>query len=207
MAHCRGKCRIVTDEAVLLVAGLAVRRGGRILLRDLNFSVAPGQALHLAGGNGAGKTSLLRVLAGLLPAAAGRVERADSFLFLPVADGLKPALTVTETVQFMADWLDAPRQRISAVLERLGLAGISARPVRFLSTGQRRRLALASMALTDRQLWLLDEPTLGLDSDGLACLTRLIADCRHNGAAIVFASHQSLTLPDVRSFALSGDVQ
>ena len=187
---------------MLAAVGLCVRRGGRMLLKDLSFAVSGGGALQLAGGNGAGKTSLMRVLAGLLPAARGTLTRPEARHFLPVADGLKPSLTVAETMRFQAAWHDAPGDVLPA-LDRLGLASLADRPVRFLSTGQRRRLALGPLLLAPRPLWLLDEPTLGLDSGAVDLLCALIEAQRAGGGAVVFASHQPLPLTDAAVLELT----
>jgi len=185
---------------------LACLRGERVVFAGVSFRVAPGAALMLTGANGAGKSSLLRLLSGLLPPAAGallwegadalvdRAEHARRLRFLSPQDALKPALTARESLAFAARLQGGGG--VETALEALGLLSLADLPVRLLSTGQRRRLALARLALTPTaQLWLLDEPTLGLDAASVAQLGGLLARHRERGGAVVAATHLSLPLP------------
>jgi heme exporter protein A len=160
-------------------------RGGRLLFEDLNLAVGPGEALHVAGANGSGKSSLLRVAAGLLAPAAGSVERvrlalAESSLALDREQPLQRALQL---------WIGAAA---AEAMEALGVAKLARLPVRHLSTGQARRASLARVAGSGASLWLLDEPLNGLDSASLELVETLVANHRARGGAVVAASHSAL---------------
>jgi heme exporter protein A len=184
---------------------LALVRGDKRLFEDLSFRVSAGQALAVEGANGAGKTSLLRLLAGFLSPAAGRVlvrtaaggsddaeERGRLVGWLGHLDGLKPQLTVFEQLSFFAHLYGRAPDR--AVLDRVGLARQADLPCRYLSAGQRRRLALARLLISQRPLWLLDEPFAALDTAGQGLVAQLMA--RHCGAGglIIAATHDPLGL-------------
>lgn len=174
-----------------MVAVTAVR-GGRTLFEGLDLALAPGEAAIVTGPNGAGKSSLLRIAAGLLPAAAGTVERADAAL----ADE-RPALDERRS---LADALGfwAGLDGVSALpgMEAMGIAHLAEVPVRMLSTGQRKRAALARILACNAPLWLLDEPANGLDEEGRERLAKGMAAHRIRGGAILVATHLPLVLPD-----------
>ena len=192
---------------------LACLRGERAVFAGVSFRVAPGAALLLTGANGAGKSSLLRLLAGLLRPAAGallwegadaladRAEHARRLRYLSAQDALKPALTARETLLFAAR-LHGGGADADAALDALGLLPLAELPVRLLSTGQRRRLALARLALAPAPLWLLDEPTLGLDAASVSRLGGLLARHRERGGAVVAATHLPLPMPDAAELRL-----
>jgi heme exporter protein A len=175
---------------------LACVRGDKKLFDGLNFRVTAGQALAVEGANGAGKTSLLRLIAGFLAPAAGRLivksaegesddaeERGKIIGWLGHQDGLKPQLTVFEQLNFFAHLYGKVAD--AALLEQIGLARQADLPCRYLSAGQRRRLALARLLASARPLWLLDEPFAALDAAGQALVGQLMA--RHCGAGgIIF---------------------
>uniref|UniRef100_UPI00161CEF8B heme ABC exporter ATP-binding protein CcmA n=1 Tax=Muricoccus pecuniae TaxID=693023 RepID=UPI00161CEF8B len=198
-------------EAVLATEGLAIRRGGRVVFSGLSLRARPGEALLLLGPNGAGKSTLLRALAGLLRPAAGRVlwegeDVADDSAahgtrtrYLGHQDAIKPALTPREDLAF---WARLRGGEPEAALAALGLSALAGLPCRSLSAGQRRRLALARLALGDAPLWLLDEPTLGLDTASVARLGALLAAHRARGGIVLAATHLPLPLPDAREVAL-----
>ena len=172
--------------ALLRLEGVALVRGGRLLAEDLSFLLGPGERLHLAGPNGSGKSSLIRLAAGLLAPAAGRVDRAPAAL----ADehvALDGELPLARALGF---W--ARRDRVEATIDALGLAPLADVPVRLLSAGQLKRAALARVAASDAPLWLLDEPTNALDSDGLTRLAALIDAHAAAGGAVLAASHVQL---------------
>lgn len=184
---------------------LACARGERRLFDSLSFTVRAGQALAVEGANGAGKTSLLRVLAGFLAPVAGRVvvkdasgETTDAELcgkrvgWLGHHDGLKPQLTVREQLDFYAGLYG---QRADATaLDQVGLARQADLPCRYLSAGQKRRLALARLLVSQRPLWLLDEPFAALDTAGQALVAQLMARHCGQGGIIVAATHEPLGL-------------
>lgn len=182
---------------LLTLAGVAGARGGRTLFDGIDLALGPGDAMLVTGPNGAGKTTLLRIAAGLLTPAAGRVKRTARTAWLGEAAALDGERTLDDALLFWAraDGLDDPRARVTHGLAVLGLTPLAAVPVRFLSTGQRRRAALARMVAAAAPLWLLDEPLNGLDAAACAALEQVIAAHRTNGGAVLAASHQSLSLP------------
>lgn len=184
---------------------LACTRGDRKLFDGLSFRVSAGQALAVEGANGAGKTSLLRMIAGFLAPAAGRLvlksaqteitdaeERGKTIGWLGHHDGLKPQLTVREQLDFFARLYG--RQADASALERVGLARQAELPCRYLSAGQRRRLALARLLVSERPLWLLDEPFAALDTAGQGLIAQLMARHCGHGGIIIAATHDPLGL-------------
>jgi heme exporter protein A len=184
---------------------LACVRGDKRLFEGLNFRVTAGQALAVEGANGAGKTSLLRMIAGFLTPAAGRVivksaqgesddgeERGKVIGWLGHLDGLKPQLTVMEQLNFFAHLHGKAAD--AALLEQVGLARQADLPCRYLSAGQRRRLALARLLASARPLWLLDEPFAALDRSGQALVAQLMARHCGQGGIIIAATHDPLGL-------------
>ena len=194
----------------LSVAGLACVRGGRIVFGGLNFEGAGGDAIELRGPNGAGKTSLLRLLAGLLPPAAGAVAwtGGEGAARPPLAycghrDPVKAWLTVREQ---LAWWRDlAGSGNVEAAAGTLGIGPLLDVAGGLLSAGQRRRLALARLALAETPVWLLDEPAVSLDEDGIALLKAMIGRHRARGGLAIAATHQPLGLPGARTVTLDRD--
>jgi heme exporter protein A len=194
---------------------LAASRGERPLFGGLGFALGPGDALVLTGPNGSGKSSLLRLLAGFGRPTAGTLawdgkplaEDPDSYRrelhYVGHQEALKPALTVAETLRFWADLAERPLADPAPPLASLGLAHKAATPCRFLSSGQRRRLALARLLAWAAPLWLLDEPTVGLDDEALGLIAGLIERHRAEGGIVVLSTHQALPLADVRSLSLA----
>jgi heme exporter protein A len=192
--------------------GLACERGGRLVFAGLGFAMQPGEALVLAGANGSGKSSLLRLMAGLLKPAAGvlRWEGKDvagdpeSFLqalqFLGHLEAVKPVLDLSENLAFWAGLrgIDPAPETLSAALLAFGLEGLADQPARYLSAGQKRRLALSRLLLGPSRLWLLDEPTVGLDAASVARLAAVIARHRAAGGCVVVATHLDLKLENAR---------
>jgi heme exporter protein A len=189
----------------LTAENLACARG-RVLFEGLSFEVAGGAALAVEGANGAGKTSLLRLIAGLISPRAGRIllklqngesddgeERGKLVGWLGHQDGLKPQLTVREQLSFFARLYRSP-ENCDAALEEAGLARQKDFPCRFLSAGQKRRLALARLMTAGRPLWLLDEPFAALDTDGQALMRRAMTRHCQNGGIVIAATHDALNL-------------
>lgn len=180
----------------LTVQDLACRRGDRLLFRGLSFTLAASQALQVVGANGTGKSSLLRILAGLLRPFAGSVHRAGSVALL---DGNLPLDEHLTLGQALAFW-----KRIDGVNEALDLAPntLFDVPVRFLSTGQRKRAAIAQSRPREGRIWLLDEPLNGLDTHW-SCIAQAAIKAHCNaGGAVIIASHQPLSLDAVKVIEL-----
>jgi heme exporter protein A len=195
-------------------------RGGRPLFHRLSFALAPGQVVWLKGRNGRGKTSLLRLLAGLSTPAAGSVHCAgvplhrahagwrERLVFIAHANALKEDLTVAESLRFLARLRgrDCSAAELGAALARLGMAGLAGRPVRTLSQGQRRRVALARLALPQPpSVWLLDEPFDALDDEGVGRLNLLLSEHAAAGGSALLTSHQAVTLKSPHPMALDLD--
>jgi len=191
---------------VLQLEGVACTRGERVLFKGLDVCVAAGGIVWLRGANGRGKTTLLRTLAGLSAPAAGRILRtgvvADwPLLYLAHANGMKDDLTAFESLRFLLrlGGHELPRDRIDAALDRFGMADRRDAPVRTLSQGQRRRVALARLAATEAPaLWLLDEPYDALDADGTATLDTVLAAHAKRGGIVVLTSHLPLAIVEPR---------
>lgn len=189
---------------------LECTRGERLLFSGLALHVGPGVCLHVAGENGAGKTSLLRILCGLLSPTAGHVQfggedirklREDFWQLLAYVghlNGVKDDLTALENVRFAASLAGHSTEETGALqaLGAVGLAGFEFSQARFLSQGQRRRIALARLFLArEARLWILDEPFTSLDHAGGDVMQTLLAEHLAAGGAVVLTSHQPLTLP------------
>nr|WP_221211448.1 heme ABC exporter ATP-binding protein CcmA [Sphingomonas pseudosanguinis] len=183
---------------------VACARGGRLLFAGVSLDLAPGEAMIVTGPNGIGKSSLLRVAAGLLAPFDGIVVRSAPVALMTDDLALDAERTLADVLTFWArlDRGGAARERVAAAIETVGLSPIAGIPVRLLSTGQRRRAALARVLASQVPLWLLDEPGNGLDSAGLAMLEQVIARHRAGGGAVVLTTHQPLSVPGARTLAL-----
>jgi len=180
-------------------------RGGREVFAALDFAVESGEALAVTGRNGAGKSSLLRMIAGLLVPAAGAIRLegpdtdqtlAEQCHFLGHKDGLKPSLSVKENLTFWRGFLGGTTGlSLDASLDSLQIGHLAELPASYLSAGQRRRLALARLLATKRPVWLLDEPTSALDAEAQSLLTGLMSRHLQDGGLIVAATHDALGLP------------
>ncbi|MCA1653639.1 MAG: heme ABC exporter ATP-binding protein CcmA [Sphingomicrobium sp.] len=162
-------------------------RGGRLLFDSLHLAVAPGEAVQVTGPNGCGKSSLLRLAAGLLQPTSGRIERSVRVALVDDRRALDGERTLADALGWWAQ-LD----RSLPALEAFGLDGLAGVPVRLLSTGQARRARLARVAATGAPLWLLDEPLNGLDRAGALLLDQAIATHLEGGGAVIAASHVPL---------------
>ncbi len=188
---------------MLQTESVAAFRGERLVLRDISLTVPAGGALMLVGPNGSGKSTLLRLLAGLLRPAAGQVlwQGEDAFadpaahgarlVYVGHQDAVKPGLTAAENLRFAAV---AGGGDVAAGLAAVGLTALADLPARVLSAGQKRRLALARLAVSSALLWLLDEPTLGLDVAAVDRFGNLLAGHRARGGVVVAATHLPLPL-------------
>lgn len=186
------ECRIAATD-------LACRRGDRVLFRGLGLELAPGDALQVTGANGTGKSSLIRILAGLLRPFAGTVDCRGEMGLLDERPALDPQLPLGRALGF---WhrLDGPAD---SEIARLGLAALGEVPVRYLSTGQKKRAALARLLGQQAPIWLLDEPLNGLDRDAAALAAELAREHCAAGGICVIASHQPFALPGLRQLDLA----
>ena len=196
----------------LLSENLACERGGRRVFAGLNFTVAAGEALVVTGRNGAGKSSLLRVIAGLLRAAEGKIELAgvageaslaEQAHYLGHLDAAKPSLTVRENLTFWAQFLGAPEGAgVDRALEAVELDALADLPAAYLSAGQKRRLSIARLLAVKRPLWLLDEPTSALDAQSQDRLSSFMREHLASGGMIVAAAHGPIGLDHPRELKM-----
>jgi heme exporter protein A len=184
----------------LIADNLACRRGDRLLFRRLSFSLGAGTACHVTGANGAGKTTLIRALAGLTTPYAGEVRREGALALLDERTGLDPDLPLGRALAF---WFGLDRMDDSeAIMARLRLAALAEVPVCYLSTGQKKRAALARVLGQRAQIWLLDEPLSGLDTVSQALVSALVREHCAGGGIALIASHQPLDVPGMTTFAI-----
>jgi heme exporter protein A len=193
-------------EPLLRLTDVACARGGRLLWRGLSASLARGEALHVRGVNGCGKSSLLRLAAGFLPPLTGSVRRHAAAGLVDEAHGLDTDRPLEQALLFWATLTGGTIMQVRDAMARTGIAQLAEVPARMFSTGQKKRAALARLLLGEAPLWLLDEPANGLDDDGLAMLARLIAEHRAGGGAILLASHQPVPMPGAAMLSLAAHV-
>ena len=192
---------------MLRVTDLAVSRGGLTILEGVSFALKAGQALILRGDNGSGKTTLLRTIAGLQDPVAGQVDcDPDSIAYAAHLDGIKANLTVAENLGFWADVFQS--DNLDAALEAFDLKGLLSRAANTLSAGQKRRLGLARLLLTDRPIWVLDEPTVSLDAFTVKTFGQIVQKHLDAGGAALIATHVDLGIAgetlDVMPFKAKG---
>jgi heme exporter protein A len=186
------------SSLVLEVENLAAARGLRVLFEGLNLHVSEGESLELRGANGSGKSTLLRILAGLTRPHEGRVRYSGagpdgngeaSRHYLGHLDAVKPTETAVEQARFWARYFGRTQDVADGAIKRVGLANRKAVPGRGLSAGQKRRLALTRLLIEPRPVWLLDEPTAALDTEGRELVMRLVAEHRATGGMVIAAVH------------------
>jgi heme exporter protein A len=189
---------------------LTCSRGGRQVFSGISFTVSSGEALMVTGRNGAGKSSLLRLIAGLVRIADGRLELTGGEADAPIGeqahylghqDALKPSLSVAENLQFWTEFLGGQMPAVQA-LEKVGLEPLAGLPAAYLSAGQRRRLSIARLIAVARPLWLLDEPTSALDVASQARLADLMRVHLAGGGLIVAAAHGPIGLDTAREMKM-----
>jgi heme exporter protein A len=199
----------------LTATGLCLSRGGLVLVENFTLNLSPGDALLLTGANGAGKTTLLRALAGFIQPDAGTVSVNDApvlktanehIAWLGHTDGLKPSETVRQSLQFWCDVSGLSRLAIMPALRALHMDRYIDRPTGRLSRGQQRRVALARVALSQRSVWLLDEPAGPLDAKGRDRLAGLVEQHRSAGGIVIAATHQLLDWPDARTQVIGAGI-
>ncbi|SJM31561.1 heme ABC exporter ATP-binding protein CcmA [Mesorhizobium delmotii] len=198
----------------LIAENLGGERGGETIFSGIGFALEKGQALIVTGPNGAGKSTLLRVVAGLLPVAAGRLlleggaedfpSVASACHYLGHQNAMKTALSVAENLRFWRDFLGADFLSAEEALETVGLDGIGHLPFGYLSAGQRRRAAIAKLLVSRRPLWLLDEPTAGLDKASEERFAVLMRKHLEDGGIVVAATHLALGLGGAKELRMTG---
>ena len=192
--------RLIADQ-------LAGKRGGETVFSDISFALGQGDGLIVTGPNGAGKSTLLRTLAGLLPIGAGAIRfdgagadfptLAAACHYLGHENGMKKALTVSENLAFWQEFLGNPHLPIGEALEMVGLETIGHLPFGYLSTGQKRRIAIARLLVSYRPVWLVDEPTAGLDKHSERQFIELMKAHLEDDGIIIAATHLPLGLDEV----------
>lgn len=201
----------------LSATNLVVRRGTRLVIDKLSFEAGSGEALLLTGPNGSGKTTLLRSIAGFLAVEAGQIELdgagsdreiGEMSHYVGHANGIKSGLTAGENLNFWCQYLGgagsrlAVGERVFDALERLRLSSLEDIPAAYLSAGQKRRLGLGRLLVADRPIWLLDEPTVSLDSASVALLAGIVQDHVAGGGLVMAATHLPLGLGTARELRL-----
>lgn len=192
--------------AQLTARQLTLYRGDRCLFHDLSFALNPGELLLLEGRNGSGKTSLLRAIAGLLDLESGDVYWGDDpirnerqrfqnrIVWMAHKVGFKGDLTLVENLQYEKFLRPQSKNDFDDVLQRLGLTLLKSLPMRALSAGQQRRVALARMILSGATLWMMDEPLSNLDAEGRVLAMAIITDHLVNGGMVILAAHQDVDI-------------
>lgn len=188
---------------MLKLENVALMRGGRILFRGLNLSLGAGDAALLTGPNGVGKSSLLRLSAGLLNPFAGSVQRMGSIALADENLALDHEVSLRKALMFWARIDGQATDKVDGALDAMSLISLSDVPVRMLSTGQRKRASLARTMASGAALWLLDEPANGLDKDSIARLEQTISNHRAQGGAALVASHLPLAMEGAKTITLA----
>lgn len=200
----------------LIAENLAGERGGRMVFSGIDISLSDGSALLITGSNGAGKSTLLKVICGLLPSASGTIRLEDggephstvgsAAHYLGHLNAMKTTLSVIENLEFWRDFNGDDGLELSAALAAVGLDAIGHLPFGYLSTGQRRRASIARLLVSRRPIWLLDEPTAGLDTESEQRFSKLMESHLASGGLILAATHLPLGLADTRELRLGGYV-
>jgi len=191
---------------------LAGERGGETIFAGLSFEVSSGEALIVTGPNGSGKSTLLRIICGLLAPEAGKIELLEDRAALPVRaachylghqNAMKPALSVRENLLFWQKFNGSARFDIDEALEAVDLPGVEHLPFGYLSTGQKRRVSIAKLLISYRPLWIVDEPTAGLDKASESRFAELMREHMGKGGMVIAATHIPLGLEGVRTLDMA----
>ncbi|MEO0543469.1 MAG: heme ABC exporter ATP-binding protein CcmA [Pseudomonadota bacterium] len=195
-----------SDDLRLVVEDLAVSRGGRAIFEGVSFDLSKGQGLIVYGPNGAGKSTLLRAIAGFLPIDHGSVSVSPKgepvwscMHYLNTLNAMKTALSVAENLRFHQQFGGAPALAVEAALEKVDLLHVLENRFGDLSTGQRRRVALARLFLNHRPVWIVDEPTSGLDKASETTFAQIMGEHLHDGGIVVAATHLPIDVPGMKS--------
>ncbi|WP_262693566.1 heme ABC exporter ATP-binding protein CcmA [Kordiimonas aquimaris] len=203
-----------SDDTQIMAEALTCRRGGRTVFANMSFTLSAGSYLCLRGRNGAGKSTLLRLIAGLVPQSDGKfvvqaggqaLDIKSSLLMVGHLNGLKPALTLRDNAamfQKVMTGQNLDQAVLQAAAKRFALAHLLDQPVQYFSSGQRHRSALMRFELVSRQIWLMDEPTVGLDSDNRQALAVMMQSHLERGGIIISATHDPI---DVEGIELNLD--
>ncbi|MBA8899857.1 heme ABC exporter ATP-binding protein CcmA [Phyllobacterium sp. P30BS-XVII] len=201
----------------LVAENLAGERGGEFLFSGLNFTIAGGEALMITGPNGAGKSTLLRIIAGLLEKAEGsiRLDNAPAGFeslvgachYLGHLNAMKPVLSVEENLRFWQSFNGAGQHTLREALDRVQLGDIGHLPFAYLSTGQKRRASIARLLISHRPVWLLDEPTAGLDKASEEQFAELMRAHLASGGIVIAATHLPLGLGDAQGLVMGANGQ
>ncbi|MEX4005680.1 heme ABC exporter ATP-binding protein CcmA [Neoaquamicrobium sediminum] len=196
----------------LIAENLAGERGGEPVFSDVSFAIGEGEGLVVTGPNGSGKSTLLRIVAGLLPASGGLIrldgggeqwpDIASACHYLGHANAMKTALSVDENLHFWQDFAGEPHLSIDEALDMVGLPQIGHLPYGYLSTGQKRRIAIARLLVSYRPVWLLDEPTAGLDKASEGQFAALMRAHLEDGGIILAATHLPLGLEGAKALKM-----
>ncbi len=186
----------------LVLDNVSCRRGGRLLFDGLSYCLCQGDAARITGANGVGKSSLLRLIAGLLMPESGTINKVGRLALANDAGFLDPQAPLAKALAFLAGLDGATSNAIQNALSALGIAHLTMVPVRILSTGQKKRAVLSMVVASDADIWLLDEPANGLDAESLGFLEAAIAKHRAAGGIVVVASHQDMALPGAEHIML-----
>lgn len=197
----------------LIAENLAAERSGEIIVSDITFELSQGDGLIITGPNGSGKSTLLRVVAGLLPPAAGAIrlegadkaaDVADASHYLGHKNAMKSALSVRENLTFWQEFAGEAHLNADEALEMVGLEATADLPFGYLSTGQRRRISICKLLISYRPVWLLDEPTAGLDADSELGFADLMRAHMEDGGIVIAATHLPLGLDNCQQLKLGG---
>ena len=195
----------------LKIENLTCVRGGREIFKDISFELVSGEAIQITGLNGSGKTSLLRIIAGLIQFPSGQISFTecvnDSNIsqychYIGHTDAIKPTLTVSENLNFWRSIMGNPAETITNSLKVFGLSDLENISASYLSAGQKRRLSLARLLVTQRPIWLLDEPLTSLDLNAKTILNQIILNHLTNGGLILATTHSPLELTNSKELKL-----